>query len=86
MPIFEYLIEREELNLFSNDNPSHETPLHWAVCNQQESMLPLIINEYKKNEMDLDIKDINGHTPLFVAAIKGFYQIFNELMKNGANM
>ena len=49
-------------------------------------MLPLIINEYKKNEMDLDIKDINGHTPLFVAAIKGFYQIFYVLMKNGANM
>ena len=70
IPIFQYLISREELNLFSDDNPSNESPLHWAVCNKQEVMVGLIINEYKKHEMDLNIKDINGHTPLFVAAIK----------------
>lgn len=81
MPIFEFLLSRPELNLFSSDNPSNETPLHWAVSNDQKDILPLVLAQYKKHDMDLDIKDINGHTPMFLAAVKGYKACFQLLLE-----
>ena len=81
IPILEYLIKRPELNIFSNDNPTKESPLHWWVINNQKEILPILINEYIQQEMDVNITDINGHSPLFVAAIKGFKEIFYMLLE-----
>ena len=82
VPILEYLIRRPELNIFSNDNPSRESPLHWWVINNQKEILSLLIQEYEHQDMDINITDINGHSPLFVAAIKGFKEIFFTLSNN----
>ena len=65
IPILEYLIKRPELNIFSNDNPTKESPLHWWVSNNQKSVLPTIVKEYISHDVDINVKDINGHTPLF---------------------
>jgi len=49
-------------------------------------MLPLILEKYKQAEMNLNVKDINGHTPLFVAAIKGYYKLFDILIEAGSDI
>lgn len=46
-------------------------------------MLALLLSEYSKHEMDVNIKDINGHSPLFVSAIKGYKGIFYDLLRKG---
>jgi hypothetical protein len=86
IPIYKYLIENSDLDLFSNDNPTKETPLHWAVCNEQEAMISLLIQEYTVDDEDLNVRDINGHSPLFVAAVKGYRKIFDTLLKAGSYM
>ena len=78
--ILEFLISRPELNIFSNDNPSKEAPLHWWISNNQKWVLPTLLKEYIFHGEDINIKDVNGHTPLFIAAIKGYQEIFYWLI------
>jgi len=49
-------------------------------------MLPLLVKQYHDRGISLNVRDINGHSPLFVAAIKGFRPIFNMLLDAGSDM
>lgn len=56
------------------------------VNNEQMTMLPLLVKQYHDRGISLNVRDINGHSPLFVAAIKGFRPIFNMLLDAGSDM
>mmetsp|Transcript_28291 Transcript_28291/g.27228 ORF Transcript_28291/g.27228 Transcript_28291/m.27228 type:complete len:88 (-) Transcript_28291:779-1042(-) len=79
--------------LFDKDNPTNETPLHWAVYKNNYRITQDIIKSYQesvdkaKNVLDyiqegpiLDLKNSNWHTPFFVAMIKGHLEIGELLL------
>lgn len=82
--IFNYLVRRE-LSLCRKEwiNPSNESPLHWAVLNNNKLMVWLLIQEYKHKNGNVDEENINKHTPLFLASIKGFQEVFSILLEEG---
>lgn len=77
--IFLYFIDK--ISLSSLDN-SKSTPLHWAAYSNSETVTEYIL---ASNQVNLDLKDIEGQTPLHLAASYGNTRIVRRLLLKGAN-
>jgi len=59
-----------------------QTELHKAVAANDVTKVKKILNK----GVDIDVKDKLGRTPLHYAAIKGYVEVANLLLDNGANI
>ena len=62
------------------------TALHYAAAKSGDDMLNLIINNFNKNNIDIDVKDDGDTTPLMVAAANDNVSALNILLNAGASM
>ena len=49
-------------------------------------MVSKLIGEYANRQGNIDEGNINMHSPMFVASIKGFQNIFDFLLENHADI
>ncbi|KRX03078.1 Ankyrin repeat-containing domain [Pseudocohnilembus persalinus] len=66
--------------ILDNKNTS---PLHWASFLQSENVVNLLVSTYLN--VDLNLQDQDGLTPLHLAAMKGDYKIVRKLLIRGAD-
>lgn len=64
---------------------SLETPLHWAVMRGNFNIVKALVTAYKDRQIDIDIKNVNGVTPFYLANIRQDKNICKLLFDNGAN-
>lgn len=76
-----FLYFKDKISLSSLDN-SKSTPLHWASFSNSEIVTEFIL---AVGVIDLDLKDIQGQTPLHLAASYGNTRIVRRLLLKGAN-
>ena len=60
----------------------HRTGLHWACYLGYEAIVDIFL---KFDEIRINVKDIDGKTPLYLAANKGFISIVKKLFYYGAS-
>lgn len=77
--IFLYFIDKISLSSLDNNK---STPLHWAAYSNSETVTEYIL---ASNQTNLDLKDIDGQTPLHLAASYGNTRIVRRLLLKGAN-
>lgn len=59
-------------------------PIHWAISNQQDAILELLMQE---KSFDPDVKDGSGWTPLMIASsLKEGEGLVNMLLAKGADV
>lgn len=68
---------------------SLQTPLHHAATHGRDKAAAFLINVCSKemgNDWDVDVKDINGCTPLHAAAARGHIKVVDILVGAGARL
>lgn len=60
------------------DTGHHNTPLHWAIANANTTCAEWVILNSEKYDINLNLADKNGNTPLHLAVLKGWEHIDSE--------
>ena len=69
----------------NSKNANNQTPLYLAASNETENSENLeIVDMLMEHGADVDIWDIDGLTPVMIAAEKGHMYVVQSLVKHGA--
>ena len=65
--------------------PDHEMPIHRAVRRKDPGIITGIVSAMVEQGVPMDVRDVNDHTPLMVAAGEGLHDNVGFLMARGAD-
>jgi ankyrin repeat protein len=83
LPMFQYMMEKQTLNLNKQTGPNKLSPLKVAVLNGRKHILYALL-QYK-DRLDLDQKDDEGNTALHYAVMTNNFDKIMLLKKAGAD-
>lgn len=79
--LFLYTIDAISRNIVNYINKEGDSLLHLATKYKRKDIVEILL----ENEAEVDVKDNNFKTPLYIASQLGLIDIVNILLKNGAN-